>query len=74
MQLGWPLPTSVYMLLHLLVYVSVVDNKAELVELQLHLLEHGLLDRLGAAEDLLHGHGCRQHASSSIWAPTLLVS
>jgi len=40
------------------VRVSVAENKAELVELRLHLLKHGLLDRLGAAEDLLPGHGC----------------
>ena len=51
-------PRHVYQLLH----VGIVDDEAELVELQIHILEHGLFERLDAAEDLLYGHGHHQHA------------
>ena len=55
-QLDWSLPTFVYLLSHLLVgevfvprhvyqllHVGVVDDEAQWVEFQLHVLEHGLI-------------------------------
>jgi len=49
-----------------LLHVGVVDEKPELVELQLNLLEHLLFERLGASENILHGHGCRKDTCLSL--------
>ncbi|WVZ17848.1 hypothetical protein V8G54_010830 [Vigna mungo] len=43
---------------HQLLHVGVVDDKPELVKLQLNLIKHLLFKGFGAFENIFHGHGC----------------